>query len=147
MSKLISGAQGEWCHPIQTSMPVYNQPSTNVFLQLQNKPVPSASEDDDTPELPLIQAIGTPDDTPLYTIDSSYLQFFVLELPSILAVDHLFSNAMGRILGMTIGNPASGIQSLPCHLSSPTKSSDVQLHERTSIYRKPFLSFNPRSRT
>lgn len=87
-------------------MPVYNQPSTNVFLQLQNKPVPSASEDDDTPELPLIQAIGTPDDTPLYTIDSSYLQFFVLELPSILAVDHLFPNAMGRILGMTIGNPA-----------------------------------------
>ena len=87
-------------------MPLYNQPSTNLFLQLQNEPLPSASEDDETYELPLIQAIGAPDDTPLYSIDSSYLHFFVLELPSILAVDHLFPNAMGRILGMTIGNPA-----------------------------------------
>jgi len=87
-------------------MPVYNQPSTNIFLQLQNEPLPSVSQDDETYELPLIQAIGAPDDTPLYTVDSSYLHFFVLELPSILAVDHLFPNAMGRILGMTIGNPA-----------------------------------------
>ena len=104
--KLISGAQGEWCHPTQPSMAVYNEPKTNVFLQLQNEPIPSTSQDDETYELPLIQAIGAPDDTPLYTVDSSYLHFFVSEFPSILSIDHLFPNALGRILGMTIGNPA-----------------------------------------
>lgn len=87
-------------------MAVYNEPSRNVFLQLQNQPIPSTSEDDETYELPLIQAIGAPDDTPLYTVDSSYLHFFVSELPSILSVDHLFPDALGRILSMTIGNPA-----------------------------------------
>jgi hypothetical protein len=85
---------------------VYNTASTNIFLQLQNQPLSSTSEDDEAYELPLIQAIGAPDNTPLYTVDSSYLHFFVLELPSILSVDHLFPNALGRILGMTIGNPA-----------------------------------------
>jgi Fungal specific transcription factor domain len=87
-------------------MAVYNNPSTNVFLQLQNEPIPSTAEDDETYELPLIQAIGAPDDTPLYNVDSPYLHFFVLEFPSILSVDHLFPSALGRILGMTIGNPA-----------------------------------------
>ena len=38
--KLISGAQGEWCRPTQPSMAVYNEPETNVFLQLQNEPIP-----------------------------------------------------------------------------------------------------------
>ena len=86
-------------------MAVYNKPSTNIFLRLQNERIPSTSEDDKTYELPLIQAIGAPDDTPLYTVDSPYLHFFVSEFPSILSVDHLFPNALGRILGMTIGNP------------------------------------------
>lgn len=57
-------------------------------------------------ELPLIRAVGTPDDTPLYSIDSPYLHFFVLELPKILSVDHLFPDALARILSMTVGNPA-----------------------------------------
>jgi hypothetical protein len=87
-------------------MAIYNQPSTNVFLRLQDESIPSTSEGEETYELPLIQAIGAPDDTPLYSIDSRYLHFFVHELPSLLSIDHLFPNAMNQILGMTIGNPA-----------------------------------------
>ena len=93
--KLISGAQGEWCHPTQPSMAVYNEPKTNVFLQLQNEPIPSTPEDDETYELPLIQAIGAPDDTPLYAVDSSYLHFFVSELPSIIVHRPLIPQCAG----------------------------------------------------
>jgi Fungal specific transcription factor domain len=42
----------------------------------------------------------------MYTVDSSYLHFFIQELPNLLAIDHLFPNAMSRVLGMTIGHPA-----------------------------------------
>ena len=95
----------------------------------------STSEDDETYELPLIQAIGAPDDTPLYTVDSSYLHFFVSELPSILSIDHLFPNALGRILGMTIGNPAlwHSVLALSSFLADkivgrPTSRTYVHLH-------------------
>ena len=42
----------------------------------------------------------------MYTVDSSYLHFFIHELPSLLAIDHLFPNAMGTVLSMTVGHPA-----------------------------------------
>jgi hypothetical protein len=85
---------------------VYNHRSSNIFLRLQDEPLLSPPNEDEEPyELPLIQHIGTPDDTPLYNIDAPYLQFFVRQFPRILAVDHLFPNVLGRLLGMTIGNP------------------------------------------
>jgi len=87
-------------------MAIYNEPAKNIFLQLQDEPLPSKSKDDETYELPPIPVIGAPDDTLLLTVDSSYLHFFIQELPSVLFVDHLFPNALARILGMTLGNPA-----------------------------------------
>jgi hypothetical protein len=103
---LISGSKGEWFQPTEASEAIYNEPAKNIFLRLQEEPIPSNSEDDETYELPLIQAIGAPTDTTLLSEDSSYIHFFVEELPSVLFVDHLFPNALGRILGMTLGNPA-----------------------------------------
>ena len=103
---IVAGAQGEWCGPVQPSDAVYNRRSTNLFLRLQDEPIPEDSNDDEeNVQLPLIQAVGMPDDTPLYSMDSPYLHFFVSELPSLMSIDHLFPNAMSRILGMTIGNP------------------------------------------
>jgi Fungal specific transcription factor domain len=102
-----AGLQGEWCAPNQASDAIYGQGSRNVFLQLQDQSLPSTPQDDETSELPLISTIGAPDDMPLYdTEDSSYLHFFVHQMPSILSIDYLFPNALARILGMTIGNPA-----------------------------------------
>ena len=103
---LISESKGEWFQPTQASMAIYNESAKNIFLQLQDEPLPSNSEDDETYELPLMPAMGVPDDTMLLTVDSSYLHFFIQELPSVLFVDHLFPNALARILSMTLGNPA-----------------------------------------
>jgi hypothetical protein len=116
-------------------MAVYNQPSNNLFLRLQDEPIPSTSEDEEIYELPMIQAIGAPDDTSLYTVDSRYLHFFLQELPSLLSVDHLFPNAMSRILGMTIGNPAlwHSLLALSSYLADkligrPTSRTYIHLH-------------------
>ena len=85
---------------------VYSAPSANIFLRIQDEPISSTSEDNESYELPLIPSIGTPDDTPIYAIDSRYLHYFVQELPTLLSIDYLFPSAIGCILGMTLGNPA-----------------------------------------
>jgi hypothetical protein len=101
---LISGLKGEWFQPTQASMAIYNDPSKNIFLQLQDEPLASKSEDE-TYELPPIPAFGPPDDTSLVPADSSYLHFFINELPSVLSIDQIFPSTLVRILGMTLGSP------------------------------------------
>jgi hypothetical protein len=95
----------EWCQPGEPSRTAYNKRSNNIFLRLQDEPIPSTSTFDETFVLPLLQRVGTPDDTPLYSEDSAYLHFFVKEFPRLLSVDHIFPNALGRLLGLTVGNP------------------------------------------
>jgi len=85
---------------------VFNTASTNIFLRIQDEPIPSKSEDNDSNELPLIKPIGTPADTPVYAVDPRYLHYFLQELPTILSIDYLFPNVLICILGMTMGNPA-----------------------------------------
>lgn len=54
----------------------------------------------------MTQAIRASEDMRLFAGDASYPDFFVLKIPAILGVEHLFPNMAGRILGMSIGNPA-----------------------------------------
>src|SRR5262245_41205829 len=105
MINCVSEIQGEWCRPATPSMKAYNEPQRNIFIQLQDEPIPSDSEEE-LSELPLIGVIPPPDDTPLLSVDSRYLHYFVDELPTLLSVDYLYPNLFGRILGMTIGHPA-----------------------------------------
>lgn len=73
---------------------------------MQDEETPVASQDNESYEFPLILSIGTPDDTPIYAIDSRYLHYFLQQVPTLLSIDYLFPNTLEKILGMTLGNPA-----------------------------------------
>lgn len=93
-----------WRHPNTSADPIYANPSKNIFLLLQQRPIINYSGAT-LNEIQFFKSTPPPDDMEVHPIDSRYLIYFVTEIPNLLSSDGYWTSAIATIFKQSINQP------------------------------------------
>lgn len=101
---IVSSRYRRWPNPNPSNEPNYADPSRNIFMLLQKQPLINHTG---VPlkDITFPNSIPPPDDLDIRPIDSTYLTFFLTEVPSILGSDRFFPKILNSIFERSVSQP------------------------------------------